>query len=338
MKAIYKQLVEKSLAAALAAIEIYNKPDFRYREESFVILLVNAWELLAKAKILKDARNRMSSLYIHDGKNNRRIKRSRTGNPLTIELLGALRKLPVDDVVIENLSALIDIRDTAVHFYNDDGVRYIVYTLGVAALRNYQALSKDWFKRSLTAYHFYILPIGFSHAFRTFRLLDLQTSPPVVATLLKAVADAQERSKTENGYYFACEIGTELRSAKKFADSADLTVKIDPNAPEPTIVITQTKKKLDLYPLSYTELVQRVKRQVPNLRASAIPKIIKRHKVKDNESYAAYSFRTKAQEDTFLRTKQLPKGITSIYNEDAVRFVVQKADEMNATESREVRA
>src|ERR1700685_4274326 len=99
MKAVYKQLVDKSGAAALAAIEIYNKPDFRYRDESFVILLVNAWELLLKAKILKDAKNRMSALYIHFGKNNRKIKRSRTGNPLTIELFGAMQKLSLDVVV-----------------------------------------------------------------------------------------------------------------------------------------------------------------------------------------------------------------------------------------------
>jgi len=113
MKAVYKQLVDKSVAAALAAIEVYNKPDFRYREESFVILLVNAWELLLKAKILKDSKNRLSSLYIHFGKNNHKIKRSRTGNPLTIELFGAMQRLALDPVVTENLASLIDIRDTA---------------------------------------------------------------------------------------------------------------------------------------------------------------------------------------------------------------------------------
>jgi Domain of unknown function (DUF3644) len=44
------QLAEKSMAADLAAIEIYNKPNFVYREESFSIL-INAWELLLKAKL-----------------------------------------------------------------------------------------------------------------------------------------------------------------------------------------------------------------------------------------------------------------------------------------------
>jgi hypothetical protein len=33
----------------IASIELYNKPQFPYREEVFVILLVNAWELLLLA-------------------------------------------------------------------------------------------------------------------------------------------------------------------------------------------------------------------------------------------------------------------------------------------------
>jgi len=327
MKAVYKQLVDKSIAAALAAIEVYNKPDFRYREESFVILLVNAWELLVKAKILKESQNRLSSIFVHFGKNNRKIKRSRTGNPLTIELLGAMQKLALDPVISENLSSLVDIRDTAVHFYNDDGVRYVVFTLGVAALRNYQHLAKEWFKKNLASYHFYILPIGFSHSFQTFRLLDVDSTPPAVANLLKGVASAQAKAKTDGPYFFACEISTELKSAKKFADSADTTVKLDPNAKDGAVIITQLKRKLDQYPLSYTELVERVKKVQPGAKTSAIPELIKAHKLKDNDAYSSYSFRTKAQEQAYEKTKVLPKGMTSIYNEDAVRFIVQKLQE-----------
>lgn len=59
-------LLEKSVQAALSAIEVYNKPDFKYREESFSILMVNAWELLLKAKILQDNNNDLKSLYIID--------------------------------------------------------------------------------------------------------------------------------------------------------------------------------------------------------------------------------------------------------------------------------
>ena len=59
----YRSLLDKSIASMLAAIEIYNKPNFTYREDSFSILCVNAWELLLKAVYLRKNRYKMHSLY-----------------------------------------------------------------------------------------------------------------------------------------------------------------------------------------------------------------------------------------------------------------------------------
>lgn len=56
----YRALFKNSVAAMLAAIEIYNKPQITYRDECFSILLVNAWELLAKAILSK---NRLRIYY-----------------------------------------------------------------------------------------------------------------------------------------------------------------------------------------------------------------------------------------------------------------------------------
>ena len=87
-------LADKSLDAALAAIEVYNKPDFRYREESFAILMLNAWELLLKARILKEHNNDMRSIEVWqkrrrvDGTLTERAfaKKNRSGNNMTIEV------------------------------------------------------------------------------------------------------------------------------------------------------------------------------------------------------------------------------------------------------------
>ena len=51
--ATHQRFVDKAEAAMTAAIEIYNKPCFPYREEVFSILALNAWELLLKAAVLK---------------------------------------------------------------------------------------------------------------------------------------------------------------------------------------------------------------------------------------------------------------------------------------------
>jgi hypothetical protein len=62
----YINLVEKSEAAMISAIEIYNKPDFKYREETFALLALNAWELLLKAKVLADVGNDTKAIFVRE--------------------------------------------------------------------------------------------------------------------------------------------------------------------------------------------------------------------------------------------------------------------------------
>ena len=50
-----KEILAKAKEAAVAAISSYNQPRFPYREETFCILMINAWELLLKAKIVSQA-------------------------------------------------------------------------------------------------------------------------------------------------------------------------------------------------------------------------------------------------------------------------------------------
>lgn len=49
----------------MSAIEVYNKPVFLYREETFAILALNAWELLLKAKVLTESHNDPRSLRVY---------------------------------------------------------------------------------------------------------------------------------------------------------------------------------------------------------------------------------------------------------------------------------
>jgi len=53
----YRHLLRNSKAAMIAAVEIYNKPRFDYREECFTILLLNAWELILKAFLSKKGKS-----------------------------------------------------------------------------------------------------------------------------------------------------------------------------------------------------------------------------------------------------------------------------------------
>lgn len=146
---ISSDLATKSVHAAVAAIEIYNKPNFLYREESFSLLMTNAWELLLKAKWILDHEDAVESMYelVDDGVGNKVPKTNRSGNPLSHSATYLAAKLLEDENsglekgCHDNIVALIEIRDSAAHFLNKD--LYIgrrVLEIGTASLRNYLLL------------------------------------------------------------------------------------------------------------------------------------------------------------------------------------------------------
>jgi hypothetical protein len=95
-------------------IAVYNTSECSYREDSFTVLALNAWELLLKAKWLAAHRNRLSSLYIREGKISKRPrnKRTRAGSSRTHDLYYLARKLTkqkvLDDACRRNLEALTE--------------------------------------------------------------------------------------------------------------------------------------------------------------------------------------------------------------------------------------
>jgi hypothetical protein len=105
----YQLLLEKSVDACLAALEVYNKPDFRYREESFSILMLNAWELLLKARVLRENDGKMRSIEVWEPRRKKdgsiskiqQKKLNRSGNPMTIGIdrtIELVRQFPTDSI------------------------------------------------------------------------------------------------------------------------------------------------------------------------------------------------------------------------------------------------
>lgn len=183
MKARWLQVLEQSVAAAVSAIEIYNKPDFKYRSETFSILMTNAWELLLKAKILKNNKNDLRSIQVRekrrlkkrrlkDGSNSKKlyVRKTRSNNPVTLSIGKAIDKileadpLALDQRVIENLNLLIEVRDNSIHLINKDlGLQTRLQDIGTATLKNYIQLVQEWFDYDLSQYNFYLMPLSFFH-------------------------------------------------------------------------------------------------------------------------------------------------------------------------------
>ncbi|MGE4169856.1 MAG: DUF3644 domain-containing protein [Candidatus Margulisiibacteriota bacterium] len=164
-------LLDKSIQAALSAIELYNKPNFSYREESFTILIVNAWELLLKAKIVNDSNQEMAALYIVDATKKKndgtpykkpRYKENRSGNFFTIDICGAMAKLSLPKDLTAQLETLIEIRDNAIHFYNESKLfDKKLLEVGTATLKSYVEMLGEWFDRSTSDHNLFLIPMAF---------------------------------------------------------------------------------------------------------------------------------------------------------------------------------
>ena len=176
MKSRSKTFVDKSVSAMLSAIEVYNKPSFLYREDTFAVLAINAWELLLKARLLQINDNKLASIQVYQSKKNqdgslsqkKYIKYARTGNPMTIGLLRAYDLLvtehgdTIDTLVRDNIVALTDIRDNSIHFVNSDvRIAKQVQEIGTASIKNFVTLIRQWFGRDLSEYNFFLMPLAF---------------------------------------------------------------------------------------------------------------------------------------------------------------------------------
>jgi hypothetical protein len=251
------EIAAKSVQAAVAAIEIYNKPSFSYREEAFSLLITNAWELLLKAKWLAENGEAIESLYemVKDKSGGQKPRENRSGNPTSLGLtyLAAVmvkdKQFGLEIATQENLLALVEIRDNAAHLINKD--LYIarrVQEIGTASLRNYLLLASEWFKLDLSQYNFFLMPISFFHGFEAAEPVSRMNYPAQIQKLLTYL-DAREAADNEDAgdQRVALHIETKFVRAK---DAAAVEFRYTDNPNAPAIAIRQ-EDILKNFPFTY---------------------------------------------------------------------------------------
>lgn len=261
------QFVDKSVQAAIAAIEIYNKPDFSYREEAFALLMTNAWELLLKAKWIVDNDESELSIYecISDDDGNLMPKMNRSGNPITFGLTYLAAKFfedpnsGVSKACYNNILGLVEIRDNSAHFINKDiyfGRR--ILEIGTASLQNYLNLVDEWFQYDLSQYNFFLMPISFYHGFEAISPVSVSSYSEQMNRLLDYLEElASDVSEEPSSHQVALTLETRFVRSKDVSSVAFKWTD-DPNAP--TVRITE-EDALKNYPWPYTDLIARLRRR-----------------------------------------------------------------------------
>ena len=173
----HSKLIEKSRAACVAAVETYNRASAPYRAESFAILMINAWELLLKARIVQENNGKVAALYEYrprkkkDGlpSKARERKLTRAGLPMTLglerayNLVSGYSERRIDTTCIQNIEALLEIRDSATHFTASDALLSKALTeIALAAVKNYVVALQSWFQVSFSDLNIASIPLSFS--------------------------------------------------------------------------------------------------------------------------------------------------------------------------------
>lgn len=175
MKSLSKQMAERSVEALTAAVCAYNRPADPYRIEQFAILLCNAWELLLKARILQLNKNKVASIAAYgkrklkDGTTGKQHVRRKTrgGQIMTIGMLDAYKRLDarhgekLPPVVQDNLEAVVELRDTSVHFiHTSSEVLFEAHEVFAASVSNLLHLLREWFALSYDHLGPTVLPLA----------------------------------------------------------------------------------------------------------------------------------------------------------------------------------
>ena len=253
----YSSLLDKSIASMSAAIEIYNKPNFAYREDSFAILSVNAWELLLKAIYLRQNRYKMYSLYElvpkkkKDGTSSKMKVpvQNRTGNPKTLSIEKIIELLKpskvVDHNLYENIYALIELRDNAIHFINTESITIQIQELGFATIKNYLTFIKNNdIDIDFSKYNFYLMPLAYVDSKMEAEAALTEETKNYIDLIKRSI----ERKDEEGDYDIAISIDINFKKGSSF-DA--LGFKYD-EVGVPVMIREEDIKKR--FPLSYKDI------------------------------------------------------------------------------------
>jgi hypothetical protein len=265
------RLLQNAEAALISSIEIYNKPAFAYREETFAILALNAWELLLKAKLLDISNNNPQCLHVYytkqtaAGKPSKKqyVKRNRTGNRMTIGIDRCLVLLEKGGVVVpepikKNLDALAEIRDNAVHYINaSPQLSKQVLEIGTACLRNFIELGKEWLDLDLSSYSLYLMPIGFLPSAEAATALTLSNQEQKVVNYLASLMREGHPANVQD-YHVSLDVNISFKRTSTAAATA-IIVANNPNDPNAVQVNLSEEDIRKQYPWDYATLTEKLK-------------------------------------------------------------------------------
>lgn len=306
-----KRLVDNSLAAMLAAVEVYNKPQMTYRDEVTVMLIVNAWELALKATL----RQKNRSIF-YPKQRGERYRSVGLDDALGRVAANKLWPSGIDGpAVTANVKALAEYRDRAIHLYNAQGLGAVVYPFLQQNVLNYRDFMLAKFKKDLAdSMTWQLLPLGATAPADAVQFMKVDKNATMVAEVqefideLRHLMDDVEAAGSDMARV-ATVYDINMQSVKKMT-SADLVVAVSPTA-DGQVVVRKTDPN-QTHPYSATALLAKVNEKRTGRKITTY-------------DHQAICWKEALREDTKYAWKH-SNGASHVWSGDAVSYLASLTD------------
>ena len=224
---------------------------------------------------MADHGNKVSSLYVMEPRTKKdgtksmklQIKETRSGNPFTHSLDFLAKKLveskAFDANAWANIQALLEMRDSSIHFYNRSGAFPIrLQEIGTASLKNFVAATKSWFGRDMSEFNFYLMPLSFVALPRQTEALVLNHEEKKFLAFVESLEPANDDASSP--YFVTVNIDIKFTRSKA-KDALGVQVTNNPNALEVRLTEEQIRDK---YPWDYNRLTEECQKLYANFKVA----------------------------------------------------------------------
>lgn len=307
------RLLDKSTEAFIMGIEIYNKPTIKYRTEGFSFFICNAWELMLKAKLIKDFGEQ--SIYFADKPNR------------TISLENTLGKVFTNnkDPMRINLEKIIDLRNTSTHFITED-YESIYAPLFQACVVNFFNKIQEFHNIDVTKFiENNFLSLNLKVEKLTDSEIRAKYTPEIAEKLILERNELSVEAENLNDK-FSIAVKTNFYITKK-REEADLIIGVDKNADASVQIVKEMRDPNNLYPFTTKAVIKQINRRLeksniklarPNLQIKKNPST-KNIGFNTNDFQLFIKFYDIKQNDKF--TYHIKVGNRFCYSQQLIDFI-----------------
>lgn len=255
---IVDRLIDCSISSFYLAIANYNNPAVDMRTEAFCLLIVNAWELLLKALIVRD--EGLSAIRKDD---------------FTITISRSIQKVYTkpDDPVRGNLEEIVRLRNEATHFVIEDLCDYHARMFQSCIINYIDCLqNKLGVKGRLDLRSRGMIVTSEDAVTIDLKAIEIKYGKEIVDDFTRLQEELRVKEETYNSSRFAIPVDYRVTVSKNATDGTHLLT-INQDGTEGYFVeIPKDPEKT--HPFRETEIIPEIKKRIPGFTQTAFRAIV----------------------------------------------------------------